>query len=118
MIKVGRDYSLLQQPFSLVICFAYRFAYHFASLVAAGLTCDKRLDPSEPDDDLARKCCNDKFDVIAKDFCDFQEIKIQESSSSLRPGAIPRSLNLILTHDMCNKVNPGDEVKAIGILMR
>jgi DNA replicative helicase MCM subunit Mcm2 (Cdc46/Mcm family) len=74
-----------------------------------GLLCDRQKSNKAND-----VCGNNKFDVIHKDFCDFQEVKIQESSSTLRTGAIPRSLTLILTHDMCNKVNPGDEVRATG----
>ena len=48
---------------------------------------------------------------------DYQEIKIQEAASTLGVGSIPRSLLIKLQHDLVDRVQPGDEVVVVGILL-
>ncbi|MHA1870290.1 MAG: ATP-binding protein, partial [Promethearchaeota archaeon] len=63
-------------------------------------------------------CKNKKgFIVIAKDskFIDWQSITIQELPEELQPGRVPYSVKGILTHDLVDKVRPGDRVKITGI---
>lgn len=48
---------------------------------------------------------------------DYQEIKIQEAASKLGVGSIPRSLLIKLQHDLVDRVQPGDEVVVVGILL-
>lgn len=48
---------------------------------------------------------------------DYQEIKIQESASSLAIGHIPRSLLIKLQHDLVDTAQPGDEIVVVGSLL-
>jgi DNA replicative helicase MCM subunit Mcm2 (Cdc46/Mcm family) len=47
---------------------------------------------------------------------DYQEIRLQESSSSLDIGAVPRTLSVILTADLVDACRPGDTVSLVGWL--
>eukprot|EP00448_Togula_jolla_P024305 CAMPEP_0170578644 /NCGR_PEP_ID=MMETSP0224-20130122/5565_1 /TAXON_ID=285029 /ORGANISM="Togula jolla, Strain CCCM 725" /LENGTH=890 /DNA_ID=CAMNT_0010901625 /DNA_START=53 /DNA_END=2725 /DNA_ORIENTATION=- len=44
-----------------------------------------------------------------------QKITLQESPSSVEPGKMPRSKQVILTGDQVDKVRPGDELQLTGI---
>ena len=46
----------------------------------------------------------------------FQEIKVQEISSEVPTGSIPRSLTVCLLGDLCRKIKPGDHAMISGIL--
>jgi replicative DNA helicase Mcm len=63
--------------------------------------------------------CKNKggFTVISKEskFIDWQSIKLQELPEELSPGRIPYSIQAILTHDLVDKVRPGDRVQITGI---
>lgn len=48
---------------------------------------------------------------------DYQEIKIQEAASKLGVGSMPRSLLVKLGADLVDRVQPGDEVVVVGILL-
>ncbi|MHA1728121.1 MAG: minichromosome maintenance protein MCM [Promethearchaeota archaeon] len=63
--------------------------------------------------------CKNKsgFTVVSKDskFIDWQSIRIQELPEELNPGRVPYSLKGILTHDLVDKVRPGDRVRITGV---
>ena len=46
----------------------------------------------------------------------FQEIKVQELSSEVPTGTIPRSLTVTLLGDLCRTTKPGDNLQLSGIL--
>jgi len=46
----------------------------------------------------------------------FQEIKVQEMSSEVPTGSIPRTLTVCLLGDLCRSVKPGDHIMVNGIL--
>ena len=50
-------------------------------------------------------------------YSDYQEIKIQESVAKLGIGMIPKSLCLILQHDLVDNCKPGDDVTVVGKIM-
>lgn len=63
------------------------------------------------------RCNSNKFNAceditIVKD--DYQEIRIQELTSLLEIGAVPRSLSVILRHDLVDMCKAGDEVSITG----
>ena len=64
-------------------------------------------------------CDGTSFEVISNGgvHTDYQEIKIQESASSLEIGSIPRSILVKLTHDLVDSCQPGDEVFVVGSLI-
>lgn len=45
---------------------------------------------------------------------DYQEIRIQEQTSHLEIGAVPRSITVILRHDLADLCKAGDDVTVIG----
>ena len=50
-------------------------------------------------------------------FADWQKIRIQEHSSHIPAGSVPRSLDLILRHDMVDMAKPGDNLVFTGSLI-
>ena len=48
----------------------------------------------------------------------YQEIKVQEQIQSLSMGSIPRSVIVILTDDLSDSCQAGDDVTVVGIVMR
>lgn len=63
-------------------------------------------------------CSNRKnFTLVSRDseFIDWQSIQIQEMPEELPPGRTPQSIQVILTHDLVDKVRPGDRIKVMGI---
>jgi len=56
-----------------------------------------------------------KVDRQSTLYRNFQKITLQESPSSVDPGKMPRSKEVILTGDQVDSVRPGDEVQLTGI---
>lgn len=50
-------------------------------------------------------------------FADWQKIRIQEHSSQIPAGSVPRSLDMILRHDMVDMAKPGDNLLFTGSLI-
>ncbi|KAL0226416.1 hypothetical protein P9112_013740 [Eukaryota sp. TZLM1-RC] len=48
---------------------------------------------------------------------DWQRVRIQEESSTVPPGSMPRSLDVILRHDDVGSLKPGDTVKISGTVV-
>ncbi len=74
---------------------------------------------------IPRKCIRPKcsasshkdFKLVSKssDFIDWQRISIQELPEELPAGRIPRAVQAIITHDLVDRVRPGDRVKIMGV---
>ena len=56
-------------------------------------------------------------DPTTAEYADYQEIKVQETFKTLRPGLIPRSICVILQNTLVGSVKPGDDVMLTGILV-
>ena len=56
------------------------------------------------------------WDLAHRDYCDYQEIKIQEPTSGLAIGAIPRTLTIVLQYDLAGQCSAGDSITAVGLL--
>ncbi|PVV05011.1 hypothetical protein BB560_000468 [Smittium megazygosporum] len=50
-------------------------------------------------------------------FADWQKVKVQEKSGEIPPGAVPRTMDIILRHDMVECVKPGDTAVFTGCLI-
>lgn len=67
------------------------------------------------------RCTSTKFEpcpeegIPAKE--DYQEIRIQELTSWLDIGAVPRSITVVLRHDLVDVCKAGDEVTIIGWIL-
>jgi DNA replicative helicase MCM subunit Mcm2 (Cdc46/Mcm family) len=64
-----------------------------------------------------RVCGGTNLQAMGSIHTDYQEIKIQESASTLAVGRIPRSLLIKLRHDLVDLCQPGDEVVIVGSLL-
>ena len=49
-------------------------------------------------------------DAVDIRYSDYQEIRIQEHTERLEMGSIPRSMTIILQHDLVDQCKPGDHV--------
>lgn len=56
-------------------------------------------------------------DPTTAQYADYQEIKVQETFKTLKPGLIPRSICVILQNTLVESVKPGDDVMLTGILI-
>jgi DNA replication licensing factor MCM6 len=50
-------------------------------------------------------------------FQDWQKIRLQEHSSDIPPGSMPRSIDVILRGDMVEQAKPGDRTCFTGMLI-
>lgn len=76
-----------------------------------------------------RRCGGVKFDEVREGEAstsaalraatreDYQEIRIQEMTSQLGVGALPRSLTIVLRHDLVDVCKAGDEVIIVGWML-
>ena len=65
-------------------------------------------------------CTNQvEFDLVSKEsvFQDWQKIRLQEHSSDIPPGSMPRSIDVILRGDMVEQAKPGDRTCFTGMLI-
>jgi DNA replication licensing factor MCM3 len=56
-----------------------------------------------------------KFEFGKSTFDDIQTGVLQELPEMAPAGLLPRSVNIVLQHDLVDKVKPGDRVQLIGI---
>lgn len=49
-------------------------------------------------------------------FADFQKIRVQEDPTKIPPGAMPRSIDVILRNEFTERGQPGDICEIIGYL--
>ena len=50
-------------------------------------------------------------------FIDWQKLRIQENPTEIPAGAMPRTFDAIVNHNMCDRVKPGDRVIINGTLI-
>ncbi|KAI3633767.1 hypothetical protein MIR68_008099 [Amoeboaphelidium protococcarum] len=64
--------------------------------------------------------CNnrDSWELIIErsKFVDWQKVRIQENSTEIPPGSMPRSMDVIVRHEMCEVAKPGDKCFFTGYL--
>jgi DNA replication licensing factor MCM6 len=50
-------------------------------------------------------------------FADWQKIRLQEHASDIPAGSMPRSIDVIIRGEMCDRIKPGDKVTVSGALI-
>ena len=98
----------------------------FVHMIYADMECSDNdiVDPTICNNELnvrgvEKPCGGNKFaeDLMLSRDGDYQEMKIQESVTNLGVGIIPRSLCVVLEHDLVDACKPGDDVNVCGTLM-
>ncbi len=63
-------------------------------------------------------CKSTRFESLGRQYCDYQEIKVQEQVKGLEVGSIPRSTTVLLLDDLVGCCSAGDDVEVVGLLLR
>eukprot|EP01084_Bolivina_argentea_P225255 380708_1 len=58
-----------------------------------------------------------KLDISRSKFIDWQKCRIQENSSDIPAGSMPRSVDVILRNEQCEQCKPGDNILFTGTLI-
>ena len=77
--------------------------------------------PDKQPKEKLESCNSRRFEplVSTKQFwMDYQEIKVQETFKTLKPGTIPKTLWVILENSLVDSLKPGDDVIISGILRK
>ena len=74
--------------------------------------------PVGDDGDRVGGCGSRRFAEVASENADYQEVRLQEHAEQLGMGSIPRSLAVVLEHELADSVNAGDRVHVVGVLVR
>ena len=70
----------------------------------------------EPSNRVALRCNSTSWRCTGTEKIDYQELRLQEPVSRLSVGEIPRSITVILEHDLVKCVLAGDRVHIVGAL--
>lgn len=57
------------------------------------------------------------LDMPSSTFCDWQKLRVQENSSDVPPGCMPRSMDMIVRNEMVERCKAGDSVVFVGSLV-
>jgi len=60
---------------------------------------------------------NFELDEFKSKFGDWQKLKVQENANEIPPGAMPRSMDVIIKNFCVDKVKPGDKIVLTGTLI-
>ncbi|KAJ2160108.1 MCM DNA helicase complex subunit mcm6 [Coemansia sp. RSA 552] len=65
--------------------------------------------------------CQNRFmwtlEVDQSQFADWQRVRLQENSSEIPPGSMPRTMDVIVRGDLVERVKPGDRAQFTGSLV-
>lgn len=67
-----------------------------------------------------QRCRNRKGFILKPEssiFADWQKIRLQEHAGDIPAGSMPRSIDVIIRGEMCDRVKPGDKVVVTGALI-
>ena len=72
----------------------------------------------EPDCCATEGCQYKKLELIPKrsSFLNLQKLRIQETGEGLKSGQQPQILDVYVTDDLCDRLNPGDRATLIGTI--
>ena len=51
------------------------------------------------------------LDTTKSKFVDWQRLRVQENANEIPPGSLPRSIDIILRHEIVERAKPGGKVK-------
>ena len=60
---------------------------------------------------------NWELNVDQSKFADWQRVRVQENSSEIPPGSMPRSLDVIMRNEIVERAKPGDKAVFTGTLI-
>ena len=75
---------------------------------------------TEPAICLNLQCRNRGRFILKPDssmFADWQKVRLQEHAGDIPAGSMPRSIDVIIRGEMCDRVKPGDKVTVTGALI-
>ena len=75
---------------------------------------------TEPTICLNQQCRNRTRFLLKPDtsvFADWQKVRLQEHAGDIPAGSMPRSIDVIIRGEMCDRVKPGDKVTVTGALI-
>ena len=75
---------------------------------------------TEPAICLNQQCRNKNGFVLKPEssvFADWQKVRLQEHAGDIPAGSMPRSIDVIIRGEMCDRVKPGDKVTVTGALI-
>ena len=75
---------------------------------------------TEPAICLNTQCRNRRRFILKPDssvFADWQKVRLQEHAGDIPAGSMPRSIDVIIRGEMCDRVKPGDKVTVSGALI-
>ncbi len=55
--------------------------------------------------------------MAGSNFIDWQRLRVQENADEIPPGSMPRSVDVILRHEIVERAKAGDKVIFTGTLM-
>ncbi len=55
--------------------------------------------------------------MAGSNFIDWQRVRVQENANEIPPGSMPRSVDVILRHEIVERAKAGDKVIFTGTLM-
>eukprot|EP00485_Elphidium_margaritaceum_P003964 CAMPEP_0202686580 /NCGR_PEP_ID=MMETSP1385-20130828/2331_1 /ASSEMBLY_ACC=CAM_ASM_000861 /TAXON_ID=933848 /ORGANISM="Elphidium margaritaceum" /LENGTH=884 /DNA_ID=CAMNT_0049341181 /DNA_START=33 /DNA_END=2687 /DNA_ORIENTATION=- len=77
----------------------------------------KYTQPSICEDAQCQNRMEWELDVSRSKFVDWQKVRVQENSADIPPGSMPRSIDVILRNEICEKCKPGDNASFTGTLI-
>jgi DNA replication licensing factor MCM6 len=57
------------------------------------------------------------LDTTKSKFVDWQRLRVQENANEIPPGSLPRSIDIILRHEIVERAKPGDKAVFTGCLV-
>ena len=58
-----------------------------------------------------------ELDMEKSKFVDWQRIRVQENSDEIPPGSMPRSMDVIVRHEVVDRAKAGDKCTFTGTLI-
>ena len=58
-----------------------------------------------------------ELDLEKSKFVDWQRIRVQENSDEIPPGSMPRSMDIVVRHEMVDRAKAGDKCIFSGTLI-
>ncbi|RYG63754.1 minichromosome maintenance protein MCM, partial [archaeon] len=95
----------------------HRFSV-FADLEENGAIPQPRACPAQSE--AGRRCGSVTLRELedCREVVDFQEVRMQDLVDGLTPGTFPRSISVLLTADLVDTAQPGDDVILVGRVLR
>ena len=120
------SYNKIQLPYKCLNKVARKkknnmIAYLFDQMKKKGNNNNNKIKGDDGEKPMSQETCDcKKFEPMKNSqmWVDYQEIKIQETFRTLKPGCIPKTMWVILESTLVDKFKPGDDIIIYGILIK